>query len=175
MKTFVLILSLILNLVLFYMLIHIRRVYHRIMKKNLKEEKTKKILVENVSYVIPDNADEQSRAIIIVLQQLMERDKLYRNPSLTMQDLSKAVGTNKTKLSFVINNYLNHNFASLLNHYRVDEAVHLLSDSHYFNYKISVIGEMCGYSNRQVFHSAFKKIMGITPTHFRNISKSRNP
>lgn len=172
MKTIVLILSLILNFVLFIMLIHIRRVYHRIMKKNLEEEKTKKILVENVSYVIPDNTDEQSRAIINVLQQLMEKDKLYRNPNLTLQDLSQAVGTNKTKLSFVINNYLNHNFASLLNHYRVDEAVHLLSDSNYYNYKIEVIGEMCGYSNRQVFHSAFKKIMGITPTHFRNISKS---
>ena len=52
------------------------------------------------------------------------------------------------------------------------EALRLLGDDQHFNDKIEVIGEMCGYSNRQVFHAAFKKEMGITPTHFRNINKN---
>ena len=175
MKTVILILSLIANIVLLILLFHIRRVYHRMMKKNLREEKMKNKLVEKVSYDIPDTSDKQDRIILNALQLSLERDKLYLNPNLTLQDLAKVVGTNKTKLSFVINNCLNQNFASLLNRYRIREAIQLLSDSKYYDYKIEAIGEMCGYSNRQVFHAAFKKAMGITPTHFRNVSKSKIP
>lgn len=142
------------------------------MKKNLQEEKMKNKLVEKVSYEVPESFDKQDRQILNALQLALERDKLYLNPALTIQDLAKVVGTNKTKLSHVINNCLNQNYASLLNSYRIREAIHLLSDSKYYDYKIEAIGEMCGYSNRQVFHAAFKKAMGITPTHFRNVSKS---
>lgn len=173
MKTVIIILSLIANIVLTIVLVHTRKVYHLMMKKNLSEERMKNRLVEKVSYDVPETPDKQDRVILNALQLSMERDKLYLNPNLTIQDLARAVGTNKSKLSFIINNSLNQNFASLINRYRIREAIQLLSDSRYYDYKIEAIGEMCGYSNRQVFHSAFKKAMGITPTHFRNVSKSK--
>lgn len=173
MKTVILILSLIANIVLMIILFHTRKVYHLMMKKNLSEEKMKNKLVEKVSFDVPNIPDKQDRIILNALQLSMERDKLYLNPNLSLQDLARVVGTNKSKLSYIINNCLNQNFASLLNRYRIREAIQLLSDSKYFDYKIEAIGEMCGYSNRQVFHSAFKKAMGITPTHFRNVSKSK--
>lgn len=143
------------------------------MKKHLVEDKMKNKLVEKVSFDATDTSDKQDRIILNALQLSLERDRLYLNPNLTINDLAKAVGTNKTKLSFVINNYLNQNFSSLLNRYRIREAIQLLSDNKYYDYKIEAIGEMCGYSSRQVFHAAFKKAMGITPTHFRNVSKSK--
>lgn len=175
MKTVILLFSLVANIVLTIILFHTRKVYHLMMKKNLSEEKMKNRLVERVSYDISDPLDQQDRMVINALQLSLERDKLYLNPNLTLQDLARVVGTNKSKLSFVINNYLKQNFASLLNRYRIREAIQLLSDSRYYEYKIEAIGEMCGYSNRQVFHAAFKKAMGITPTHFRNVSKSKLP
>lgn len=174
MKTIILILSFILNIVLLILLFHIRKVYHQMMKKSLRKENLKNELVEAVSYDTPDTCNEQDKAILKALQLSLDRDKLYLNPNLSLQDMAKVVGTNKTKLSSVINNNLKQNFASLLNQYRIREAINLLSDSRYFDYKIEAVGEMCGYNNRQVFHAAFKKIMGITPTHFRNISKSGN-
>ena len=75
-------------------------------------------------------------------------------------------------LSHVINAYLHQNFSSLLNSYRIKESLKLLGDPQFFHEKMEVIGEMCGYNNRQVFHQAFKKEMGITPNHFRNIQKA---
>lgn len=168
-----LILSFALNITLLIILTHIRKVYHRMIRKTLRKEKTKNELVEKVSYEAATTADDQERAVLKHLQLSMERDKLYLNPDLDMQSLAKIVGTNKATLSHVINNCLHQNFATFLNRYRVREAIQLLSDSQYANYKIEVIGEMCGYSNRQVFHAAFKKEMGITPTHFRNINKTK--
>ena len=142
------------------------------MNKSLKEEKKKDKLVDNVSFDTLKYENEQDKAILEALRQCMERDKVYLNPSLSIQDLANLIGTNKTKLSHVINTYLNQNFATLLNKYRIVESLKLLGDDQHFNDKIEVIGEMCGYSNRQVFHAAFKKEMGITPTHFRNINKN---
>ena len=142
------------------------------MNKSLNKEKKKDELVDNVSYDTQEIKNEQDKAILEALRQCMERDKVYLNPSLSIQDLSQMIGTNKTKLSHVINTYLHQNFATLINKYRIVEAIKLLSDDQYLKNKIEVIGEMCGYSNRQVFHAAFKKEMGITPTHFRNINKN---
>lgn len=171
---FFLVLSIALNITLLIVFVHIRRVYHRMMKKSLNDEKKKNELVEKVSYEEVTTADEQERILLRYLQQAMERDKLYLDPSLDIQGLARKVGTNKATLSHVINNCLHQNFATFLNRYRIREAIQLLTDSQYANYKIEVIGEMCGYNNRQVFHAAFKKEMGITPTHFRNINRNKN-
>lgn len=173
MKTFCIIISVILNVILLILYIHRSKAYHRVMKLYLQKEKMKNELVEAVTYDTKASVCEQDRNILNQLQKVMERDKLYLNPGLDMQNLARAVGTNRSTLSHVINNYLHQNFATYLNRYRIREAIQLLSDSQYFDYKIEVIGEMCGYNNRQVFHAAFKKEMGITPTHFRKISKNQ--
>lgn len=173
MKLYCLIISVILNVILLILFIHSRRTYHRVMKLYLRKEKMKNELVEAVTYDAKRFASEQERNILNKLQKVMERDKLYLTPDLDMQNLARTVGTNRSTLSHVINNCLHQNFATFLNRYRIREAIQLLSDSQYFDYKIEVIGEMCGYNNRQVFHAAFKKEMGITPTHFRKISKNQ--
>lgn len=169
----ILILSIALNISLLIVLTHIRRVYHMMIRKSLREEKTKDELVEKVSYDEATITNDQERTLLKYIQQSMEKDKLYLHSDLDMQSLAKSVGTNKATLSHVINNCLHQNFATFLNRYRVREAIQLMSDDQYASYKIEAIGEMCGYSNRQMFHAAFKKEMGITPTHFRNINKKR--
>ena len=166
-----LVISIVLNVVLLILYLHSRRSYHFLMKKNLKKEKSKDELVEKVSFETASSDDAKEQQLLQSLQNAMENERLFLNPELNIMTLAKTVGTNKTTLSHIINKYLNQNFASLLNRYRIREAITLLSDAKYRDYKIEVIGEMCGYSNRQTFHAAFKKEMGITPTHFRNISK----
>lgn len=158
------------NIVLLILFLQSRLSYSILLKKSLKEEKKKNELVEKVSFDSVQTTDEHELAVLRELQKCMENDKVYLNSSLTIQDLAKQVGTNKTTLSHVINTCLGQNFAALLNGYRVQEAIRLLTDRQYVAYNMETIGEMCGYSNRQVFHAAFKKEMGVTPTHFRKIS-----
>ena len=166
-----LIISLVANVVLLALFVHSRMAYHLMMKKSLRQEKLKDELVEKISFEQQSLADEQDIRVLDALKVSMENDKVFLDPDMNMQKLAKIVGTNKTTLSRLINSGMHKNFASLLNSYRIREAVQLLSDTRYRDYKIEAIGEMCGYGSRQVFHSAFKKEMGITPTHFRKISK----
>lgn len=160
------------NIVTLVLFIHSRWSYRKLMLKNLQKDEQRDELVGKIVYDTTPIRDEQERKLLDSLQKCMETDKMYLNPNLNIIDLSKAVGTNKTTLSHVINTHLKQNFASLLNSYRVREAIDLLSDPKNFNEKMEVIGEMCGYNNRQVFHTAFKRVMGITPNHFRNIQKT---
>lgn len=167
-----LVISIALNVLLLVLTLHSRKSYHMIMRKNLRKEEVKDELVERVTYETTQQIDEQEQRILDALKRAMEDDKVYLDAELNIQKLAVLVGTNKTTLSLVINNYLHQNFATFLNRYRIREAVRLLSDSQMRNHKIEAIGEMCGYNSRQVFHAAFKREMGITPTHFRRISKS---
>lgn len=140
----------------------------------LRQEEKEDVLVEIVKFDTDSVRDAQECQMLEKLQVLLEQEKVYLDPTLSIQDLAKRLATNRTTLSHVINTHLNQNFASLLNSYRIKEAVRLLSDPQYFQEKMEVVGELCGYNNRQVFHAAFKKEMGITPNHFRNINKRKD-
>jgi AraC-like DNA-binding protein len=166
------ILSCILNIVLLVLYIHSRNSYHLLMRKNLQKESKADMLVDQVTLdsAVSDNDKEQK--LIQTLRELMEQQQLYLDTELNIHKLAKAAGTNKNTLSHTINKCFDMNFASFINSYRIREAIRLLDNTEYRNYKIEAIGEMCGFGNRQAFHSAFKKEMGITPTHFRNISKN---
>ena len=98
--------------------------------------------------------------------------KVFLDPSITIKELARKMGTNRATLSHIVNQYFHKTFPALLNQYRVNEALRLLTDSETRDWKLEVIGEMCGYRNRQVFHSAFKRETGITPNHFRKISEA---
>lgn len=164
--------SLAVNVVMTILFLHNRWAYHKLIKKSLSDQSKKDQIIDSISFELPDIMDEHDKDIIMSLKKAMETDKIYLNPMLGIQDLAKIIGTNKNKLSSIINSYLHISYTAMLNQYRIRESINILSDPKYFSYKIETIGEMCGYSNRQVFHAAFKKEMGITPTHFRNINKA---
>jgi len=167
--TAALILSIILNIVLFIIVINGRHAYHLIMKKTLAKEKTKDDFTKPIEYSSLQTNNEQEQALLEALKSALEKDKIFLDSDLDMSKLARTLGTNKTTLSHIINNSLHQNFATLINKYRVREAIDLLSNKQNNNLKIEHVGEMCGFNNRQAFHAAFKKIMGITPTHFRKI------
>lgn len=160
------------NIATLVLLFHSRRSYRKLMQKSLRKDEECNNLIEPVVFEPAEAVDEHSEKLLQKLQICMEQHKLYLRPELNIQDMSRELGTNKTTLSHVINTYLHQNFSSLLNSYRIKESLKLLGDPQYFHEKMEVIGEMCGYNNRQVFHQAFKKEMGITPNHFRNIQKA---
>lgn len=159
------------NILLLVLYFHSRWSYHKLMNKNLKEEEKKNTLVDKFSYENLPMEDVNDKRLFQLLQKCMEEDKAYLNPNLGLQDVAKMVGTSKSKLSHLINTAFQQNFPAYVNHYRIRESIVQLSDSRNFDKNIEEIGELCGYTSRQAFHTAFKKEMGITPRHFRNITR----
>lgn len=150
-----------------------QRAYKKLVRKNMEWAKR-----TNTMRSCPDKDNEEfdtrEKQILTKLINLFTNDKVYLNSELNINEIAKQLGTNRSVLSKIINTYFNKNFPALLNEYRINEAVKLLMDNKTKNYKMEVISEMCGYNNRQVFHSAFKRETGVTPNDFRTMSNRKD-
>jgi AraC-like DNA-binding protein len=106
--------------------------------------------------------------IIDALEVEMDSNKLYAEPSLTLDSLSKKLQTNRTYLSEAINNHYDLSFSQWLNEIRIFQAKEMLFDQSFDAYSIEGISSLVGFSSISAFNSNFKKITGITPSYFRN-------
>ena len=76
-------------------------------------------------------------------------------------------------VSAVVNQVYQKNFKILLNEYRVREACRRLQDEeHYGNMTIQAIAETVGYHNVNNFIVAFKRVMGMPPSKYKQLAKN---
>jgi YesN/AraC family two-component response regulator len=157
-----------------------QRAYLKLVRKNMEwaaqtnRENTIVIYHDEESAVENQPLDQKERELVQRCIHLLKNEKTYLKSDLTLQEMAKQLNCNKNALSKIINTCFNKSFPALLNEYRIREAIYLLTKSKSNNYKLEVIGEMCGYKNRQVFHLAFKKATGVTPNNFRKMSGSKD-
>lgn len=111
-----------------------------------------------------DKIDETVKRITY----LMEREKLYQEPELTVQQLAEKLDLPSYHVSQAINEGMKRNFYDLVNFYRVEEAKQLLLDPKNKNYTILSVGFEAGFNSKTTFNTIFKKFTGQTPTAFRD-------
>lgn len=160
--------------VLFFLYVEKRKAYRLLVDKNADCAQRPVMSMTAIDFDAVDVSEGRDRQLIEQLHELLEVDKVYLDSDLTIESLATRVGANRNVVSKLVNQHLGRTFPSLLNQYRVNEAVRLLTDPSTKNYTIEAIAQMCGYNNRQVFHSAFKKETGLTPTEFRGVAMSRD-
>lgn len=98
------------------------------------------------------------------LNDVMEAKRLYLNPDLTVADIATELGTNRTYVSNLINQYLNTTFSNYVNAYRVRYAKKLLLKT---DDTIEEIYQESGFQSRTTFWRAFAQIAGCTPKEYR--------
>lgn len=160
--------------VFFFLYIEKRKAYRLLVEKNAQCAQRPVMSVASITYEenIPDS--ESDKIILEEVQRLFETEKIYLDSDLTIENLASRIGCSRQSLSHIINQYLECTFPTLLNRYRINEAVRLLTSPQSMHYKMEAISSMSGYNNRQVFHSAFKKETGLTPTEFKKVAQSRD-
>ncbi|MBL8300808.1 MAG: helix-turn-helix domain-containing protein [Rhodanobacteraceae bacterium] len=99
------------------------------------------------------------------LAELMARERLHRDPGLTLPRLARRLGMPQTRLSQLLNDNNQTSFKQYLAQLRVGEAKVLLRESP--SKSLEAVAEAAGFQSMSTFHSAFKKIEGITPAAFR--------
>lgn len=110
---------------------------------------------------------ERRNDIVAKTIELMEKEKLYLQTELTLQDLSDKLGIPSYQVSQAINDGLQKTFYDLINSYRVEEAKRLLVDPKSQNNKILAVGFDAGFNSKTTFNTVFKKFTGLTPTDFK--------
>ena len=123
--------------------------------------------------VIIDDEDSNEQKLYLLfteIQQLMEEEKFYLKPGITISDVSTALGTNDKYISLSVNKYARMNFNHYINTLRVQEAKKLLLEPNR-NSSIQDIAMVCGFGNASSFIRVFKQTTGLTPAYYVTLSK----
>ncbi|MEM9884845.1 MAG: PAS domain-containing protein [Bacteroidota bacterium] len=100
------------------------------------------------------------------LQKLLEEEKLYLNPDLSLRQLADRLATNTKYLSQVVNHLAGNNFQYYLNTFRIKEVKDKILDTQYGNLTLFGIALQCGFKNKSTFYKVFKEIIGLTPKEY---------
>ena len=100
-----------------------------------------------------------------VIRDAVESNRLYLDQEFNIDKLSGIVEIPKHNISEVLNKGLNKNFYLFINEYRISLSKQLLLDS---RYSIEGVGYECGFNSKSTFNRTFKKLVGQTPSEFKN-------
>jgi AraC-like DNA-binding protein len=114
----------------------------------------------------PELSDSE-REMLNRLKRVMEADKFYITPDITLDMLAEQVGIPAKKLSHSIRQQYHLNFYEFINNYRIAEAKRLLSDPQQALKSITEIYFAVGFNSKSVFNTFFKRVEGVTPSQYR--------
>lgn len=125
----------------------------------LEEDKKKE------KYARSSLADSTKAHYLKLLDEKMEKEKVYRNNELRLSDLARELDMSTHHLSQIINEEKQQNFFDLVNGYRVQEAKEkIVKDK---SRTLLEIAYEVGFNSKNSFNSAFKKLVGLTPSAYR--------
>jgi AraC-like DNA-binding protein len=101
------------------------------------------------------------------IQRLMNEQKLYLNPDLTLKDLARKLNLHNNYLSRVLNEYFRQSYSDFINEFRISEAMKMLGNPDHRDRTILEIMYETGFYSKSVFNTAFKKLTGKTPSAYR--------
>lgn len=127
---------------------------------------------DNVFKDIPEKyaskkiASLEADSLISQLNELMSKEQLYKNTNVKLIDIAKKLNISTHQLSQLLNDNLGKSFAVFINEYRIEEAKKLIKENNQFT--LESIGFESGFSSKSTFYATFKKMVGKTPSEYRN-------
>ena len=100
------------------------------------------------------------------IETLIQEEKLFENPELTLTDLAKRLETNASVVSKTINQGFQLNFNDCINNYRIEAVKNKFANGEHKKSTLLGIAYDCGFNSKATFNRAFKKNTGKTPKEF---------
>jgi AraC-like DNA-binding protein len=97
---------------------------------------------------------------------LMETEKLYTDPELSLAGMAKQLQSNPSFISKVINQGFGLNFNDFVNQYRIEAVQRHLQHGRHKTHTLLSIAYDCGFNSKATFNRAFKKSTGKAPQDF---------
>ncbi len=103
------------------------------------------------------------------LRTLLEIDRIYREPGLSLKDLANRLQLPEYRLRKIIHEQLGYNnYNVFLNSYRIREACQQLRDPTMRRTPILTIALSVGYQSVNTFNRGFREHLGVTPSVYRS-------
>jgi AraC-like DNA-binding protein len=100
------------------------------------------------------------------LKDLMENEKLFLTPELTLSMVAERLGVHPNTLSEVINRVEQTSFFDYVNSMRVEEFKQLVAKPENQNFTLLSIAYECGFNSKTSFNRNFKNSTGKSPSAY---------
>ncbi|GAB6123738.1 hypothetical protein JCM30204_48880 [Dysgonomonas termitidis] len=117
-------------------------------------------------YSVSSMSEEKEVKLYGDLTNLMRNEHIYKQNDLTKEKLAALLNTNRTYLSQVINKYSGLSFTHFINTFRIEDAVHVLSDPNN-DIPLKALSSDIGFNSTTTFYTAFQSSVGMTPSLYR--------
>ena len=147
-----------------------------------EQEATKKAVLQDDAYRKTPPATHH--AIMMTEQQISNMDRMVKEyletnkPFLqhrySLKDLAEGTNIPLHHLSAFINKHYGVNFNDFINRFRVQYCKQKILNRECEQKKLEAIAQESGFSNRNTFTAAFKKVTGINPSEFLKTAQVQN-
>ena len=122
--------------------------------------------VTRIKYVKSSLSDQGSENLWTEIQRIMREEKPYLNAEFRLSDLAQNVDRSVHHVSQAINEQEGIGFSDFISQLRVQEAKRLLDEDRASQVTILAIALEAGFNSKTAFYSAFKKVVGKSPTAY---------
>lgn len=134
---------------------------------SVEREPLSPILVEDVHQVGASRiSSSKSDEVVRAIKHALEVDRVFLNPTLSIQELSRKLNIPQQEVSQVINASFQKKFRDLINEYRIEEVKSMLMRDDIEHMSILGIALDCGFNSEATFYRIFKKNTGISPKEY---------
>jgi tetratricopeptide (TPR) repeat protein len=164
-------------LALFLRKIHLlyreRQNAYQVLMENYLQERSSSGYSESVTKVSTpaetnDTGEVDTKFLLKELIQYYKQEKPYLDPKLRLETVTEKLNCSHRHLISALKGFRYPNFTGFTNYFRVEEAIRIMEDPKYKNYKVEAIATMAGFGNKVTFYSAFEKQVGVKPSWFRS-------
>jgi AraC-like DNA-binding protein len=137
---------------------------------NQEKEEIDVIIVEASSLEVKHKkliSDDNLKEMKLVLILLMENQKPFLDPELSLFKLASQLDISSHLLSYTINKGFNENFYQFINRYRIEEAKKMIHNPNMNHLSLIGIAFEVGFNSKTVFNTTFKKNTNQTPSEFK--------
>lgn len=121
---------------------------------------------EKIKYEKNRLSDGEIDSIHKRLKELMDGEKLYKNPEISLSEVAQKIPVHPNVLSQVINTVEQKNFYDYINFQRVEEFQRIVLQLKSNQFTLLSLAFESGFNSKTSFNRNFKKITKITPSEF---------
>lgn len=107
------------------------------------------------------------------INELFEKEKIFLDPELNLNQLSEKVDLSRNEVSEIINLGFGMNFNDFVNHFRIEEFKKRLQAGGHKQFSLVGLAFECGFNSKATFNRVFKKELKLTPTEYLKTLQSQ--
>jgi AraC-like DNA-binding protein len=116
----------------------------------------------------PEKKSEEIELWKQQIEMLIQSEKLYQDPELSLTQVAKKLQTNTAIISKAINQGFQMNFNDFINKYRIEAVKELFAKGEHKKSTLLGIAYDCGFNSKATFNRAFKKNTNYSPKEYLN-------